>query len=330
MNKGQGQAQGRVLYGGQAVIEGVMIRGRSHYSLAVRKLSGEIVATSSRLSTLYTGPLRRIPLVRGVIVLLETLVIGIEALSRSANMALEEEGQELSKWGMALMLTISLSLGIGLFFIAPLFAIRSLDSMIATDWLSNLMEGILRLAVFLAYILLIGLLPDIKRVFAYHGAEHMTVHAQEHNLPLDVEHVRMFPTAHNRCGTAFLLVVMVVAIAVFTFVGRPSLPVSVASRIVLVPVIAAISYEIIRFSGARAANPLVRIIFYPSLALQALTTRKPDDDQIEVAIRAMNHAIAVDEGTAEPDDVVTDAADAEPDGGEAEDGGGEESRSPPS
>ncbi len=302
MDKGQPQAQRRFVYGGQAVIEGVMIRGRDHYSLAVRKLNGDITTVSSRLSTLYTGRLRSIPLIRGVIVLLETLVIGIQALSRSANIALEEEGQELSGWSMAFMLAISLTLGVGLFFIAPLFAIRSLDSFIASDELSNLMEGILRLAVFLAYILLIGRLPDIKRVFAYHGAEHMTVHAHEHNLPLDVEHVRMFPTAHNRCGTAFLLVVMVVAIAVFTFVGRPSLPVSVLSRIVLVPVIAAISYEIIRLSGAHAANPLVKFIVYPSLALQSLTTRQPDDAQIEVAIRAMEHAIAIDQGTVLPDD----------------------------
>ena len=223
-------------------------------------------------------------------------------------MALEEEGQELSGWSMALMLAISLTLGIGLFFIAPLFAIRSLDSVIESDALSNLLEGILRLAVFLAYILLIGLMPDIKRVFAYHGAEHMTVHAQEHDLPLEVENVRRFPTAHNRCGTAFLLVVMVVAIAVFTFIGRPSLPVSVASRIVLVPLIAAISYEIIRFSGAHSANPLVKFIVYPSLALQSLTTRQPDDAQIEVAIRAMEHAIAIDEGTAMPDDDSHDEA----------------------
>ena len=301
MDKGQPQAQRRFVYGGQAVIEGVMIRGRDHYSLAVRKLNGEITTVSSRLSTLYTGRLRSIP-----IVLLETLVIGIQALSRSANMALEEEGQELSGWSMAIMLAISLTVGIGLFFIAPLFAIRSLDSMIESDALSNLLEGILRLAVFLAYILLIGRLPDIRRVFAYHGAEHMTVHAHEHNLPLDVEHVRQFPTAHNRCGTAFLLVVMIVAIVVFTFVGRPSLPVSVASRIVLVPVIAAISYEIIRLSGAHAANPLVKFIVYPSLALQSLTTRKPDDAQIEVAIRAMERAIAIDEGTILPEDDSVD------------------------
>ncbi|MDA0988435.1 MAG: DUF1385 domain-containing protein [Chloroflexi bacterium] len=292
----------RISYGGQAVIEGVMIRGRDHYSLAVRRPNGEIATESSRLSTLYTGKLRSIPLVRGVIVLIETLVIGIQALSRSANIALEEEGQELSRLSMASMLLVSLSIGIGLFFIAPLLAIRSLDSFIASDEASNLVEGLLRLAMFLAYIFLIGRLPDIKRVFAYHGAEHMTVHAHEHDLPLDVEHVRGFSTAHNRCGTAFLLVVMVVAIAVFTFVGRPSLPISIASRIVLLPVIAGISYEIIRFSGAHAGNVLVKLIVYPSLALQALTTRQPDDAQIEVAIASMKHAIAVDQGTIGADD----------------------------
>ena len=289
----------RISYGGQAVIEGVMIRGRDHYSLAVRRPNGEIATQSSRLSTFYTGRLRNIPLIRGVIVLIETLVIGMKALSASANIALEEEGKELSGWSMGIMLTVSLGVGIGLFFIAPLLAIRSLDNLIASDAASNLVEGLLRLAMFLAYILLIGLMPDIRRVFAYHGAEHMTVHAHERNDPLEVEAVRRYPTAHNRCGTAFLLVVMVVAIAVFTFLGRPSLPVSIASRVVLVPIIAAISYEVIRFSGAHAGNILVKSIVYPSLALQRLTTRQPDDEQIEVAIRAMKHAIAVDSGVVE-------------------------------
>lgn len=287
----------RISYGGQAVIEGVMIRGRAHYSLAVRRPNGEIVAESSRLSTIYTGRLRNIPLVRGVILLVETMVIGIRVLSRSANIALEEEGQELSGWGMAGMLFFSLGIGVSLFFIAPLLAIRSLDSLIASDEISNLVEGVLRLSMFIVYIFLIGRLPDIKRVFAYHGAEHMTVHAYEHRVPLEVEHVRGFSTAHNRCGTAFLLVVMVVAIGVFTFIGRPPLLISIASRIVLVPVIAAISYEIIRFSGAHAKNILVKSIVYPSLALQSLTTRHPDDEQIEVAIHAMKHALSIDEGT---------------------------------
>ncbi|MQF48539.1 DUF1385 domain-containing protein [SAR202 cluster bacterium AC-647-N09_OGT_505m] len=280
-----------------------MIRGRDHYSLAVRRPNGNIATESTRLSTLYTGRLRNIPLVRGVIVLIETLVIGIQALSRSANIALEEEGQELSSWSMALMLVVSLSIGVGLFFIAPLLAIRFLDSSISSDEASNLLEGILRLSMFVAYIFLIGRLSDIRRVFAYHGAEHMTVHAHEHDLPLEMEHIRGFSTAHNRCGTAFLLVVMVVAIAVFTFVGRPSLPISIASRIVLVPLIAAISYEIIRFSGAHSQHPLVKVIVYPSLALQALTTRRPDDEQIEVAIHAMKHAIAVDQGDIKADDI---------------------------
>ena len=289
----------RVIYGGQAVIEGVMIRGRRHYSLAVRRPNGEISTHSSPLSTLYTGRLRSIPLVRGIIVLLETLVIGMEALSRSANIALEEEGHELSRWSLGLMLLVSLGIGVGLFFIAPLLAIRSVDSMIDSDALSNIVEGLLRLAIFVVYILVIGLMPDIKRVFAYHGAEHMTVHAQEDGLPLDVEHVRPYPTAHNRCGTAFLLVVMIVAIILFTFLGRPSILISIASRVVLIPLIAGISYEIIRFSGAHSGNPLVNAIVYPSLALQKLTTRKPDDDQIEVAITAMSHAIAVDEGRTE-------------------------------
>ncbi len=291
----------RISYGGQAVIEGVMIRGRDHYSLAVRRPNGEITTQSSKLSTLYTGRLRNIPLIRGIIVLIETLFIGIEVLSRSANIALEEERKEMSRLSMAFMLIISLSIGIGLFFITPLLAIRSLDSFIASDEASNLIEGILRLSMFLAYIFFIGRLPDIKRVFAYHGAEHMTVHAHEQNLPLEVENIRGFSTAHNRCGTAFLLVVMVVSIAVFTLIGRPSLEISIASRIVLMPVIAAISYEIIRFSGAHSGHPLVKLIVYPSLALQSLTTRQPDDEQIEVAIHAMKHAIAVDQG-----EIVTD------------------------
>ena len=286
----------RTIYGGQAVIEGVMIRGQSHYSLAVRKPNGEITTESSKLSTLYTGSLRKLPLIRGVVVLLETMVIGIKALTRSANIALEEEEEELSGWSMALMLFLSIGFGVGLFFIAPLLAVRSLDSYVASDWVSNFAEGLLRLGIFLSYILLIGRLKDIKRVFAYHGAEHMTVHAYEHNLPLQTDNVRQFSTAHNRCGTAFLLVVMMVAIVVFTFIGRPSLVISISSRIVLIPVIAGISYEVIRFSGAHASNPLVKLVVYPSLALQSLTTRKPDDDQIEVAIAAMNHAISIDAG----------------------------------
>ena len=286
----------RISYGGQAVIEGVMIRGLHHYSLAGRRPNGEIHTEASRLSGFYTGKLRKMPILRGIVVLAETLVIGIQALTRSANIAIEEEGQELSRWSMALMLALSLGIGISLFFIAPLLAVRSLDSLIESDAVSNLAEGILRLGLLLGYITAIGRMADIKRVFAYHGAEHMTIHAYEHDVPLDADHIRSYPTAHPRCGTAFLLVVMVVAILVFTFVGRPPLLISIASRVVLVPLIAAISYEVIRFSGAHSNNPLVKFVVYPSLALQKLTTRQPDDGQIEVAVCALRHAMDVDNG----------------------------------
>ncbi len=287
--------ENKVMYGGQAIIEGVMIRGRGHYSMAVRKTSGAIGTYSAKLSSIYTGKLRDIPFIRGVVVLLETMVLGVQVLSRSANMSLEEEEEELSGWALGVTVLISMTFGVGLFFVAPLIAIRSLDSVIESDGVSNGIEGILRLAMFLTYIFLIGRLKDIRRVFEYHGAEHMAVHAYEHGDPLEVDYVRPYPTAHNRCGTAFLLIVMFVAILVFTFIGRPSILVSIASRIVFLPVIAGISYEIIRLSGKYAGNRLVNLIVYPSLALQSLTTRRPDDGQIEVAITAMKQAIRIDE-----------------------------------
>ena len=287
--------ENKVMYGGQAIIEGVMIRGRGHYSMAVRKTSGAIGTYSAKLSSIYTGKLRDIPFIRGVVVLLETMVLGVQVLSRSANMSLEEEEEELSGWALGVTVLISMTFGVGLFFVAPLSAIRSLDSVIESDGVSNGIEGILRLAMFLTYIFLIGRLKDIRRVFEYHGAEHMAVHAYEHGDPLEVDYVRPYPTAHNRCGTAFLLIVMFVAILVFTFIGRPSILVSIASRIVFLPVIAGISYEIIRLSGKYAGNRLVNLIVYPSLALQSLTTRRPDDGQIEVAITAMKQAIRIDE-----------------------------------
>jgi hypothetical protein len=168
----------------------------------------------------------------------------------------------------------------------------------ASDIVSNLAEGIIRLAIFLGYIVLIGRMEQIRRVFMYHGAEHMTVHAQEHLQPLDVASVRNYPTAHPRCGTAFLLFVVVLAIFVFTLVGRDPLWWLLTSRIVLVPVIAGLAYEAIRFSWSHGDNPIVRLIAAPSLALQALTTRQPDDDQIEIAIAAMKHALEGDEAAA--------------------------------
>ena len=292
-------AEPQFFYGGQAVMEGVMIRGRRYYSLAVRRLNGQVYAVSEPLSQIYTGPIRRIPVLRGVLILVETLVLGFRALNRSAMIALQDqtgEEEQIPHWIMGITMTVAFALGIGLFFLMPLFATRPLENVISSDPLVNLIEGLIRLVVLVAYIGGIGLIKDIKRIFAYHGAEHMAVHTHEAGLPLEVENIRRFPTAHPRCGTAFLLTVGVVAILVFTFVGRSPIWWLILSRVALIPVIAAISYEIIRFSGTHRGNLLTRLITYPGLLLQSLTTRVPDEGQMEVAATAMKMAIAADEG----------------------------------
>ena len=289
-------------YGGQAVIEGVMIRGQRHVSVAVRRPDKTIAHQCQPLSPMFTGRLRRLFLVRGVIVLIETLTLGMRALAYSANVAAEAEGEELGRGAMAGMVAVSLLFGIGIFFVGPVLASRSLESALGSDLLANAVEGAIRLAVFVGYLVLIGRMSDIQRVFMYHGAEHMTVHARENGEPLELETVRRYPAAHPRCGTAFLLVVVVLAVVVFVFVGRDPLWWLLASRVVLIPFIAAASYELIRLSGRYQRSPLVRLITGPSLALQALTTREPDDDQIEVAIKAMTVAIDADEGRGPAED----------------------------
>lgn len=306
-------------YGGQALIEGVMIRGQTCVSMAVRRPNGEILVETQPIGWRWARTIRRIPFVRGVIVLSEMLVVGTRALIFSANVASEEEGTDsrlrgnddggggdddkrtaespksLSSWAVAGSVAVSLLLAIGIFFATPVFATRLLDSWLDTTniW-SNVIEGAIRLLMFVAYIGLIGLMPDIRRVFAYHGAEHMTIHAREHGQSLDVGSIRRFGTAHPRCGTAFILVVLVVAIIVHVFWTPPGLVDRVISRVVVLPLIAGLSYEIIRFSGFHADNFLVKAIIWPNLLLQALTTRQPDDDQIEVAIRALEGALEED------------------------------------
>ena len=284
-------------YGGQAVIEGVMIRGRNHFSLAVRRQDGTIELHSERLSTLYTGRMRQFPLIRGVIALVETMALGIKALHLSANLSVQDqvgdEGGEIPGWVLGATMAAALVMGIGVFFMLPLLIIWLLDS---GGLISELIEGGLRLGLLVAYIWGISFLRDIKRVYAYHGAEHMAVHAYEAGMPLDVENVRKFPTPHPRCGTAFLLTVMLVSIVVFALLMDPPIEWRILSRILLLPVIAAISYEIIRFSGKHQDSLIGHIVARPGLLLQRLTTRIPDDAQIEVAISAMEGALAADEG----------------------------------
>ena len=189
------------------------------------------------------------------------------------------------------MILISLSIAIGLFFILPLVVSKPFEGLLGSDVVSNVAEGIIRLAVFLIYVTVISLMPDIRRVYMYHGAEHMAVHAQEKGDPLTIQEIRKYPTAHPRCGTAFLLTIMVIAIIVFTLIPREPLWLVVGSRIVLIPLIASLSYEFIRFNSKYETNKFVSKMSVPSLLLQSLTTKIPDDDQIEVAINAMESAI---------------------------------------
>ena len=282
-------------YGGQAVIEGVMIRGQRCVSVAVRRPDGTIALRSDPISPFFPARIRRLPFVRGIVVLIETLTLGMRALVYSANVGMEAEGEEIGKGTIAGVLTFSLLFAIVLFFILPVLASVPLEGALGSDLASNLAEGLIRLGLFLGYIYLIGRMDQIHRVFMYHGAEHMTVHAQEHSDALEVGAVRGYPAAHPRCGTAFLLVVMVVSIVVFSLVGRDPLWWLIGSRVVLIPFVAALSYEAVRFSGTHSSNSLVRAIAAPSLALQSMTTRQPEDDQIEVAIAAMKQAIATDE-----------------------------------
>lgn len=291
--------QPRTTYGGQAVIEGVMIRGREYYSLAVRRPDGNIFHYHERLNTAFTGPIRRVPFLRGVLVLFETLILGIKALNRSAALAsTDEQGnqEEIPNWLLVATLSVSLFLGVGIFFILPLLAVRLVDPFIESDLVSNLIEGTIRLIILVAYVGGIGLMKDIQRVFAYHGAEHMAVHTHEAGLPLTVENVRKFDTPHPRCGTAFLLTVVLVSVVVFAFLGRPDLEWRILSRVLLIPVVAAISYEFIRFYGMHPTWPIARLMSLPGLWMQRLTTRQPQDDQIEVAITAMGAAVAADSG----------------------------------
>ena len=281
-------------YGGQAVLEGVMIRGKDHFSVSVRNPSGQIITRTKPVPNLLSSKLKQIPLIRGVITLAETLVLGMDALNYSSSVASGVEPEATSRLSIISMLVISLTIAIILFFILPLLASKPFEGMFGNDITSNISEGIIRLIIFLVYISLIGLMQDIKRVYMYHGAEHMTVHAQEKNELLSIENIKKHPTAHPRCGTAFLLTVMVVAIVIFTLIPREPMWLLYGSRIVLIPFIASVSYEFIRLTGRYQNVPMFRALSIPNLMLQSLTTKQPDDAQIEVAVAAMEATIKSD------------------------------------
>ena len=284
----------RFNYGGQALIEGVLMRGRNAIAVAFRHPDGHIVWASEPLNT---GPhgwrLAGAPFVRGLVVLYETLVVGTKWLIRSANVQVGDD-EELGKGTVALMLGFTLLVGLGIFFLLPLVVATFTTANVEEDLAQHLVEGLVRVALFLGYLALISRAPDIARVFQYHGAEHMTIHALESGNPLTTANVRRYPTAHPRCGTEFLVVLIALSIIAFSLVGKREPLVMVGSRIVLIPVLAAVGYEVLRWGAKHRANPIVKAVMWPGILVQMITTKQPTDDQIEVAIVSMQEALAAD------------------------------------
>lgn len=285
----------QIHYGGQAVIEGVMIRGAKHMAVAVRKPSGEITVHSETLPAgLYSSRIGKLPFVRGLTMLWDTLVLGTRSLMFSAEAAISEEEVQFGDpilWGTLLF---SLLLGIGLFVVLPMLLVGLVDRFITLPLLSNLAEGLVRLVFFLAYLIAIGRMPDIRRVFAYHGAEHKTINAYEAGAPLTSQGIRPFSTAHTRCGTGFLLIVLVIFVLLTSLLGRPPLVWRLLSRLALVPIVASLAYEFIKFTAAHYDHAWVKALAAPGLWLQRLTTREPDDKMVEVAIAALQRVLAED------------------------------------
>jgi uncharacterized protein YqhQ len=293
--------------GGQAVLEGVMMRGPSAWSVAVRKPDGEIAEVNRPITSfLLRHRWARLPVVRGVFALGESLAIGFRALAISANYAAQEEGEEgeevqteISRGQLLFAFGIAIGFALLLFKISPALITNWLP-IESTTWFV-VVEGLIRVSVFILYLVLVGFMPDLKRVFQYHAAEHKAINAYEAGDALEPETVQRHSLIHVRCGTAFLLYVMVIAIFVFAFVGQPGWFWLIASRILLLPVIAGIAYEVIRFAGKHPTNPILRTILAPGLWLQRLTTRAPSLDQIEVSIRALHEVLRL-EGRLTPEE----------------------------
>ena len=291
----------RYSYGGQALIEGVLMRGRDAIAVAFRHPDGRIVYATERLDSGFHGSRwAKMPFLRGLIVLYETLIVGTRWLVRSASLQAAgsgeegEESVELGKGSIALMLGLTLLAGVGIFFLLPLLIASATTSNIDNGVVQHLVEGLIRVAIFIGYLLLISQAEDIRRVFQYHGAEHMTIHALEAGDPLVPDAIRKYPTAHPRCGTEFLVVVIALSIVAFSLVGRQGPLVMIGSRIALIPVIAAVGYEILKWGAKHRGNAIVRTIMYPGILVQMITTKQPTPDMIEVAIVSMEEALQAD------------------------------------
>jgi uncharacterized protein YqhQ len=273
-----------ISYGGQAVIEGVMMRGQKAFAIAMRGPDGNIVVHKEDLASVYRSRITKIPFLRGIILLWDALGLGMRALTLSANTQTGED-ERLEGPALYLTLAVSLMIGIGVFFLLPAGVGGLAEHYLGwNSWLNNLLEGILRLLLLVGYIWAIGFMPDVKRLFGYHGAEHKTINAFEAGAELTPESVAQYPLAHVRCGTAFLLTLVLISILVFTFIGPLPMFWRLASRVLLIPVIAGIAVEYIRWTANHLDSPIVRILIKPNMALQSLTTREPDRSMLEVAI----------------------------------------------
>jgi uncharacterized protein YqhQ len=285
-----------IAYGGQAVIEGVMMRGQKAFAIAMRAPDGKIVVHQEKLAEIYRSKVAKIPFVRGVILLWDALGLGMRALTISAN---TQTGEEEKIEGPALYLTLGFALvfGIGLFFLLPAGMGSLTEKYLGWNvWWSNLVEGLIRLGLLVGYIKAIGLMPDVKRLFAYHGAEHKTINAYEAGADLTPESVARFSLQHPRCGTAFLLTLVLLSILVFTALGPLPFLWRLASRILLIPMLAGVALEYIRWTANHLSNPFVRWLIRPNLALQSLTTREPDASMLEVAIASFRTMRQAEDG----------------------------------
>jgi uncharacterized protein YqhQ len=282
--------------GGQAVMEGVMMRGVSTWAVAVRKPDGEVDVQSFPLVS-WTRRHRafRLPVIRGVVALVESLKIGFKALSLSANAQLPEDEEPISGFMWFATVLVALLFAVGLFFVVPVGLTSLFKDQLGSAFLFWLVEGIVRTAIFLGYIVLVARLPDLRRVFEFHGAEHKTISCYEAGLPLTPENAQRFSRLHPRCGTSFLLIVMIVAIFVFAPIGLPAWYLLLASRILGVPLIAGLSFEVIKWAGRNRRKGWVQKLMWPGMQLQKLTTREPDAEQLAVAIAAMEAVLDVED-----------------------------------
>ena len=284
-------------YGGQAVIEGVLMRGKTSIAMANRAPTDEIVVHKEKLTGIYTSNLSKVPFLRGLIVLWDSLGLGMRFLTMSANVQTGED-EKLEGPALYLTLTFSLLVAIGLFFLTPALVSGLIARFFEfSPWVVNLFEGVFRLLLLLVYLAVIGRIPDINRVFMYHGAEHKTINAFEDGATLTPEQVAPYSVEHTRCGTSFILTLVLLSIILFSLLGPLPLHWRLISRILMIPILAGISYEYIRLLSKFMDSPFVKVLVKPNLALQKMTTREPSLEMIEVAIRAFNEMRAMEEGT---------------------------------